>query len=124
MQQFDLIEPLAASRRAVAKERAATAIARVADKAEATSPGWCDRACQALRELAKRTHPGMFTIEKARMVLEDLQNFERPHDGRAWGAVTQQAVRLGYITKVKGKYAPAISSNNSEKPLFTKGPKA
>ena len=95
-----------------------------AEKADRTSEDWCQRACQALRELAKRTHPGMFTIEKARMVLEDLQHFEKPHDGRAWGAVTQQAIRLGYIVKVKGKYAPAISSNNSEKPLFTMGPKA
>ena len=57
----------------------------------------------------------------ARSVIE--QDLQKPTDGRAWGRVTQDAIRLGYIVKTD-KTAASASSNGAPKPLFKRGIKA
>lgn len=90
-------------------------------KADRLDPGWIESAVEALRRFA-RNQQCFFTIEAARGVIE----YELPpvHEKRAWGRVTQVAVQREFIARVKGGYAPAASSNGSEKPLYRKGVKA
>lgn len=127
MNQTTLFDPVDLSRKAArsaalaaARARADTGMQRAADKA---GSGWCEAACEALRKLAASTYPGMFTIENARLVL--ARELPAPTDGRAWGRVTVMSVSRGYIQRAKGnKTQRAARSNGSEKPLWTKGPKA
>lgn len=127
MNQMNLLEPIDTSRKAArssamaaARERADNGMQRAADKA---GSGWCEKACEALRKLAAATYPGLFTVENARLVLQ--RELPQQANLRAWGNVTVMAVRRGYIQRAKGnKTQRAASSNGSEKPLWTKGPKA
>lgn len=127
MNQLSLLDPIDTSRKAArsaamaaAHERGELGMQRAADKA---GSGWCEMACEALRKLAAATYPGLFTVENARLVLQR----ELPPQAslRAWGNVTVMAVRRGYIQRAKGGNTQrTASSNGSEKPLWTKGPKA
>lgn len=102
----------------LAVSRGKTGMKRAADHADNDSPGWTERAYQALRSYVEgRLHSETFTIEQAREVAGLL--VDEPPDGRAWGAVTQRAIRAGLIVRT-GEYAPAASSNGSPKPLYRK----
>jgi hypothetical protein len=103
---------------AEARDRAETGMQRSVDHADRDTPGWSERALEALRRYA-RIQAEDFTIEKARAAIV----LEAPPDQRAFGAVTQSAIRKGYIQKTGG-YAAASSSNGSPKPLYRRGPAA
>ena len=120
--QIDLIPKIEPSRRDAARARGDIGIALVADKAERTAPGWIDMAVERLRTLARNTYPGMFSIEQARLVLE--QDMPRPHDLRAWGKVVRIAQAAEFIERVPGRFTPAASSNSSPKPMWRGGAKA
>lgn len=111
----------------LAHRRADTGIERAADRAERASPGWIDQAAEKLRDAMLLLHNTRLaeqaTIETLRTwaVMGGLQ---APPDARAWGHVTRLAVRLGYLERIPGAYAPAASSNGSPKPLYRKGPNA
>lgn len=103
-----------------AQARAEQGIDRAARRANALNAGWCEQATEALRRFAAH-QAGFWTIEMARAVIE--ADLPKPTDGRAWGRVTQDALRLGYIVKTD-KTAPAASSNAAAKPMFKRGPNA
>ena len=91
---------------------------RAADHADDTAPGWTDRAYAALESYVDgRLVTETFTIEQAREVAGLL--VDEPPDGRAWGAVTQRAIRAGLI-EWTGDFARAASSNGSPKPVYRK----
>ena len=124
MEQLDLLSytpPAQVTSRAEtmknARARAEVGIARSADRNEGANAGWCGMAVEHLRRFVSNQH-GLFTIEQARGVI--AAELPAPTDGRAWGAVTRQAVALRYIEKTK-LTAPAASSNASPKPLWKKG---
>lgn len=81
-------------------------------------PKWSEVALDALVKFAELQPTKPFTIEQARLWLDDM--VPPPKDGRAWGAVTNQAVRLCRIKKT-GQYAPAVSSNGAPKALYVAG---
>lgn len=104
-----------------ASMRADLGIARAAAKAESVEPGWCERACEAVRRFAARGVYAEFTMEMARgWIAPDIVE---PTDCRAWGRVTRMARDRGYIAETGG-YWPAASSNGSPKRVYRKGPKA
>lgn len=105
----------------LAREAGHAAAERCADKADRLAPGWIESAVEGLRRFAAHQRC-FFTIEAARAVVAS----ELPPVGelRAWGRVTQLAVKRGFIERVKGGYAPAASSNGSEKPLYRRGAQA
>lgn len=76
---------------------------------------WEDEALYKLR-LAAKKYRGEFTIEQIRKNID----IEQPENLRRWGAVTNKAIKLGYITRT-GRFAPAESSNRSPKPLYVFG---
>lgn len=103
-----------------AKDRAQLGMDRAARRACAFNAGWCAEALEALRKFAAG-QVGLWTVEMARSVIE--QDLPKPTDGRAWGRVTQDAIRHGYIVKTD-KTAASASSNGAPKPLFKRGPNA
>lgn len=126
MNQPDLFEvmrlPAAGLPMAIAKASANVGIQRSAERAERTEPGWVDRAAEAVRDyvrlhVARSDEPSEFTIERVR---EYMASVPPAPDGRAWGAVTRRALKLGYIVATDG-YAPAASSNGSPKRLYRRG---
>ena len=104
-----------------ARARGEAGMGMAADKAERVCPGWCEKACEALRKLAA-AHCGMFTIELARLVLE--KELPPPPDSRVWGKVTTMALQRGYIERVRGTFFPAASSNGAVRAVYRKGPQA
>jgi hypothetical protein len=107
----------------LAKAAADLGIERSAARAEKCDPGWVDRAAEYIRADAAWAEEGaLLTIEQLRGGASFF--IGAPPDGRAWGAVTRRAIKLGYIEKVPGAFAPANSSNGSPKPLYRKGPNA
>ncbi len=126
MSQADLFEslrlPVVVLPMAIAKASANVGIQRAADRAERTEPGWVDQAAEALRKIVLASSlQRTFTIDQARhWCRHDVAD---PPDGRAWGAVTRRALKLGYIVATDG-YAPAASSNGSPKRLYRRGPGA
>lgn len=105
---------------AAAAVRAEQGMDRAARRAERLNAGWCAEALERLRRFAFG-QAGFWTIEMARAVIE--ADLDPPTDGRAWGRVTQDALRLGFIVKTD-KTAPSASSNGAPKPMFKRGPKA
>lgn len=125
-EQLALIPPIDTSRRAAqataleaAKARGDLGMARVGDSADRQSPGWCEKACEALRAFAA-AQGGVFIIEHARLAVRD--QLPPVMDARAWGVATRLAVQRGYIEPVRGQYFPAASSNGSPKRVYRKGP--
>lgn len=103
---------------ATAQEAAEIGIKRAADHADREYSGWVEEAAEALGWAATQHPAGSeFTIEQLRRLTTELPD---PPDLRSWGAATQRATRLGYITKT-GNFAMAASSNNSPKPLYIQG---
>lgn len=127
--QLDLVPALDTSRKAARSTAVALSRARgermaelAAEKVDYLHAEWCKEAIEKLRELAKRTYPGMFSIETARLALD----FPVPVGGdlRVWGRVTTEALRLGYIERVPNKWERAASSNGAPKGMYRKGLKA
>ena len=58
-----------------------------------------------------------FTIEMAR---EAMPEISKNLDIRRWGMITNRAIAIGLIVKT-GRFAPAKSSNMSNKPLYRSG---
>ena len=81
--------------------------------ADHAGPDWKVMASLALYNYAL-TH-SRFLIEDVR-VYADKHGVEAPPDARAWGAVTQGAIRAGFIER--DGYAPARSSHLSPKPVW------
>ena len=121
--QLDLIPKVPTRRERLerARERASIGIDRAAEATERRIEGWCEQACEELRQFAKR-QSGMFTVELARGAIE--QRLPAPRDLRAWGRVTRMAAARGFIQPVRCMYFPAASSNGSHKPVYRRGPKA
>ena len=113
----------AAARRAAleaAHARAEAGAERAARSANAVCEGWLALALERVRAFAA-ANPGVFTVEMMRQVLTEVPV---PPDLRAWGRVTQDAIRLGYIERVPKVVIPAASSNGSVKPAWRRGAKA
>lgn len=95
-------------------------IASSAQHAEQDVPGWGVYAILALDNwldfLKFNELKGSWTMEECRSFCHE-QGLREPPDMRAWGSVTQKAIRQGIIRKT-GQYAPAASSNGSLKPLY------
>ena len=103
-----------------AQARAELGMTRSARRACAFNAGWCAEALESLRRFAAG-QVGLWPVEMARSVIE--QDLPKPTDGRAWGRVTQDAIRRGFIVKTD-KTAASASSNGAPKPMFKRGPKA
>jgi hypothetical protein len=97
-----------------AREAAERGIQSSAQHAEDDRPGWGESALAWLRFHAEVSE-GEFTMEQFRQMASMV--LPEPPDLRAWGSVTQKAIRQGIIRKTGG-YAPAASSNGSPKPLY------
>lgn len=121
--QIDLIPhaPRKRTRMDHAHARAEFGIERSAASADNATPGWCEQACEQLRQFAEG-QGGMWTIELARMAIE--KKLPPPTDLRAWGQVVRMAATRGFIERVPGWAFPAASSNGSPKPVWKRGPKA
>lgn len=89
-------------------------IASSIEHAEHDSPGWLERAVDALASFARSTVE--FTIEEARAGMA----IEAPAELRAWGAVTRAALRRKIIVPT-GAYRSAQSSNGSPKAIYRRG---
>lgn len=102
-----------------ARDRGAAGIARAAERNERQNGGWGTLALAAVATWVKaQPMKSEFTMEDVRAHIED--KLPEPTDLRAWGAVTQSAVRALYIERT-GMHAPAKSSNGSDKPLYRRG---
>jgi hypothetical protein len=92
-------------------------MAQSESSAEFSCAGWIALAVERVRQFAV-THPGAFTVEQMRSVIE--ADLPQVPELRAWGQVTVQAARLGYIERVPKLFLPAASSNSSPKPAWRK----
>jgi hypothetical protein len=103
-----------------ADTRAKAGMTAAVEHADRVVPLWSERALAELRR-SVRVREEPFTIEQVRLAI--ACSVESPTDERAWGAVTQMAIKRAIIVKT-GEYAAAASSNGSPKPLYRKGPGA
>lgn len=102
-----------------ARDRRMEGMRSSAQHAEDEAPGWCIRAFRLMQQFAER-EPMPWMVEQFR-VWAEKQGLDLPPDSRAFGGVTQRAIRRGVIVKVG--YAPAASSNGSPKPLYARSVK-
>lgn len=100
-----------------AEERARDGMTAAVEHADRVIPMWSATALAALRA-AVRERKEPFTIEQVRLAI--ACSVEEPTDSRAWGAVTQTAIKRAIIKKT-GTFAAAASSNGSPKPLYIAG---
>lgn len=84
--------------------------------ADATVPGWSDQAFALLCRYASE-QPAPWTCEAFRWWAA-ANGLADPPDSRAFGGITQRAIRRQVIERVG--YAPAASSNGSPKPLYAR----
>jgi hypothetical protein len=102
-----------------ARARGDAGMVRAAVTNERKNGGWSTLALGKLVEHVKSLpFDAEFIVEDLRLAIED--KVPEPTDLRAWGAVTQTAIRARYIEKT-GRIAPAKSSNASPKPLYCRG---
>lgn len=129
MTQLSLIDPIDTSRKAAraaalkhAKALGERMATLAAEKVDYLHAEWCKEALEKLREFAKRVAPVPFCIETARLVI----NHPVPPQGdaRAWGRVTQVALKQGYIRRLPGRFDRAASSNGAMKCMYAAGDKA
>lgn len=99
-----------------AKTRRERGIVSAILHAEHEAEGWADRAFAHLCSYAA-VHDKPFTIEEFR-IWANAQGLAPPPDARAFGGVTQRALRRGVI-KVSG-YSPTVSSNGSRRALYSR----
>ncbi len=88
--------------RPTARDLAEEGMNRAVEHADAEEPGWSERAYRLLFAYAE-AHP-LFATEDARTWAHNEGGLPLPPDGRAWGAVTNRAVRAGLI--VRDHYRP------------------
>jgi hypothetical protein len=106
-----------------ARTRGHQAALAASDRAERMDPNWMTDALAKVKQFAQHQQPHVaFTIETLRNAIE--QELPAPPDLRAWGAVTLVAAKKGLIERKKGAFAPAVSSNGSPKPMYTRGANA
>jgi hypothetical protein len=102
-----------------ARHRGAAGMLGAAERNERKNGGWTQVALAALCEHVRSLPAGAeFILEDVRLAIED--KVPTPTDLRAWGAVTQTAIRALKIEKTD-KTAPAKSSNASPKTLYRRG---
>ncbi len=89
-------------------------MASALDHAEADVPGWGDRCLDLMRAFAAQERQP-WTCEEFRAYAY-AHDLPPPDEQRAFGPVTQRAIRAGLIRRVG--YAPAASSNGSPKPVY------
>lgn len=77
-----------------AREAASDGMERAAEHADRVEPGWRDRAYWHLQVYAA-THREFMTEDVRVWAYEN--GLPQPPDGRAWGAVTVQAAKNGFI---------------------------
>lgn len=94
---------------------------RAASKAQRVAGDWIDRAVVLVHAYASGLETTPFTMELCRATVERRHPRPAEVDGRVWGHITRQAVKLGYIERVPGLFAPAASSNGCPKPCYVKG---
>lgn len=105
-----ILSAIDAEEKRAARERAKVGISTSAKHAEDTAPGWHAQALAAVHSFAI-SHSDPFLCEQVRAAMP-FANV----DGRAFGAVMQEAKRLGWIEKAGA--GPASSSNLSLKVLW------
>lgn len=92
---------------------------RAAVRNERKNGGWATMALGALVTHVKGLPlDAAFILEDVRLAIQD--KVPVPTDLRAWGSVTQSAIRARFIEKTD-RVAPAKSSNASPKPLYCRG---
>lgn len=97
-----------------AKARRDAGMASALDHAESDEPGWGDHCLALLRQFAcLQAEP--FTCEAFR-AWAYTRGLATPPEERAFGPVTQKAIRGGFIARVG--YAPAASSNGAIKATY------
>src|SRR5882762_9497778 len=101
-----------------ARGAANVGIQRAADATERRCDGWQELAVEALRQFARKQFDA-FTIEAARVQI--AATLPAPKNLKAWGAVTQRALALGFIVHREGEYGPCASSNCSIKRKYRAG---
>lgn len=104
----------------MSKSRAELGIQRSADSANRRHKGWTGLAIEMIRKHARPSHTRPFTIEEIRKLISP--QIPQPKDQRAWGFVTQLALKHGYLVRVDGKFKAASSSNGGMKQLYVAGP--
>lgn len=98
-----------------ARARREAGMTSALEHAESDAPGWGDRAYALLVEFAREHAADPWTCEQFRPWAY-ARGLSRPDEERAFGPVTQRAIRAGAIVRVG--YAPAASSNGSPKPQY------
>lgn len=102
-----------------ARDRGALGMERAAEKANRTVCNWTELALNALLLHVQSLPVGAeFIVEDVRLAIEG--KLPAPTDLRAWGAVTQAAIKRMYIAPT-GDFAAAKSSNASPKALYRHG---
>ena len=99
-----------------ARQRADTGIRSSLEHAERVIPSWADTAFALLTRFAA-TSADPFTIETFRWWAV-MRGLPYPPDNRAFGGVTQRALRAGVMVRIG--YAPTASSNGSPKALYAR----
>lgn len=97
-----------------AARRRAAGMASSAGHADDDAPGWGERALAYLQRYSL-VASSPWNVEQFRAWAYGA-GLDRPDEERAFGAVTQKALRTGVIERAG--YAPAASSNGSIKPLY------
>jgi hypothetical protein len=82
--------------------------------ADDDAPGWADRAYAYLIRYAA-TQARAFTIEDFRLWALD-HGLDEPPELRAFGGITQRAIRNGVIARVG--FAPTAASNGSHRGVY------
>jgi hypothetical protein len=101
-----------------ARARGLAAAAAAALKAQRSHTNWTENMVLELATVVDALPAdATFTIEDLRALCSPTPPGT---DARAWGHVTQAALRLGVIEPT-GKHARAASSNGSPKPLYARG---
>ena len=101
-----------------AAARGEQGMSNAADRANRAIAEWTVLAFEALCAVV-RSQPTdrVFIVEELRASIATLPE---PTDLRAWGQVTQRALRAGVIVAT-GSFKRAMSSNASPKPCYRKG---
>lgn len=97
-----------------ARARRDAGIASSTQHADDDAPGWCDRAFDLLCIYASQ-QPTPWTCETFRPWAY-AQGLPVPAEERAWGGITQRALRRGVIERVG--FAPTAASNGSPKGTY------
>lgn len=84
------------------------------EHADENAPGWSERAYHFMVAFAA-SELTPWTVERFREWAM-AQGLDKPAEERAYGAVTQRALRNGVMVRVG--FAPAASSNCGAKPLY------